>query len=43
MKYSILLNLDNDLKQKLEKIAEKLYASKSQAIRYLILNYDKEE
>lgn len=43
MKYSILLNLDNDLKQKLEKIAEKLYTSKSQAIRYLILNYDKEE
>ncbi|MDU5721155.1 MAG: ribbon-helix-helix protein, CopG family [Clostridium butyricum] len=39
MRYSILLNLNEDLKQKLEQIAKKLHMSKSQAIRYLILNY----
>lgn len=39
MKYSILLNLDEELKLKLEHIAKKLHMSKSQAIRFLILNY----
>ncbi|WP_460293981.1 ribbon-helix-helix protein, CopG family [Clostridium tertium] len=42
MKYSILLNLDEELKLKLEHIAKKLHTNKSQAIRYLILNYDKD-
>lgn len=42
MKYSILLKLDGELKLKLEKIAEKLHMSKSQAIRHLILNHDKD-
>lgn len=38
----MLLNLNGELKQKLEQIAKKLHTSKSQAIRYLILNYDKD-
>ncbi len=42
MKYSILFNLDEELKLKLEHIAKKLHTNKSQAIRYLILNYDKD-
>ena len=42
MKYSMLLNLDEELKQKLEQIAKKLHMSKSQAIRYLILNYNED-
>lgn len=42
MKYSILLNLNSQLKQKLELIAKELHMSKSQAIRHLILNYGKE-
>lgn len=35
----MLLNLDGELKLELEHIAKKLHMSKSQAIRYLILNY----
>ena len=42
MKYSMLLNLDEELKLKLEQIAKKLHTTKSQAIRYLIVNYDKD-
>lgn len=41
-KYSMLLNMDEELKHKLEQIAKKLHTTKSQAIRYLILNYDKD-
>lgn len=42
MKYSILLNLDYQLKQKLEQVAKELHMSKTQAIRHLILSYGKE-
>lgn len=42
MKYSMLLNLNGELKQKLEQIAKELHMSKSQVIRYLILSYNKE-
>lgn len=38
-KYKLLLNLDIELKQKLEKIAKELHMSKSQVIRFLILGY----
>ena len=38
----MLLNLDNDLKQKLEQIAKKLHTTKSKAIIYLILKYNKD-
>lgn len=38
----MLLNLDGELKLKLEKIAKKLHMSKSQTIRHLILNHDKD-
>ncbi|MDU2106402.1 ribbon-helix-helix protein, CopG family [Clostridium sp.] len=41
-KYSLLLHLDNDLKQKLEQAAKKLHTSKSQAIRHLIINYNED-
>lgn len=42
MKYSMLLNLNGELKNKLEQIARELHTSKSQAIRHLILRYNKE-
>lgn len=38
----MLLNMDEELKHKLEQIAKKLHTAKSQAIRYLILNYNKD-
>lgn len=38
----MLLNLDEELKLKLEQIAKKLHMSKSQAIRFLILNHNKD-
>ena len=42
MKYSMLLNLNGELKNKLEQIARELHMSKTQAIRHLILSYGKE-
>ncbi len=38
----MLLNMDEELKHQLEQIAKKLHTTKSQAIRYLILNYNKD-
>lgn len=38
----MLLNLDEELKLKLEQIAKELHTNKSQAIRYLILSHDKD-
>lgn len=38
-KYKLLLNLDAELRQKLEQMAKELHMLKNQVVRYLILNY----